>query len=124
MTNNDQYSIWRYDGGVATAIVGWTDYAPISSDWNVLKVTYNKANGFVQFFINGTRVVYGSFNSYKSGVVGLAFARDSTASTFYTDYAVLTTNAPKSEGALSEGFFVDEAAVRGVSVPDGDLGTQ
>jgi len=107
------YSIFSYSGGVATAIQTWTSHSAIKSGWNIIKITYNQANGFFQLFINNTKIGSGYFNQYKSGQVGLAFAGD--GSTFQVDYAVLTTTAPKSAGMASDGVIFDESAAVGGS---------
>jgi len=116
------YSIWRYDGGVATSLLSWTPSAYIKSGWyNTLKVTYNRTTGFIQFFINGNLVNTGTFNTYKWGNVGITMYK----STFgweivKTDWAKLTISAPTSsaESEATGGFYIDEAAVPPTSGDD------
>jgi len=112
--SNDSYTtIGMYQSGVWTALLPWTSYS-ISTSWNTLKVTYNSSNGFVQFYINGTRIAHGTFSTFTSGQVGVGVYRDSTAGTFYVDYAKLSMSAPTAILAGDSlgsggGFVLDEA---------------
>jgi len=104
------YSVWRRAGGVATNLWPWTSSAGISSGTNTLKVTYNPTTRFVQFYINGTRMLTGTFNTYTSGTVGLVYYRDTTASKLYVDIAKLSLTAPSAMTA-GDGIYIDEAAI-------------
>ena len=121
ITNNGYWSVWRYAGGVGTALIAWTA-VPISTGWNTLKVTYNTSTHFVQFYINGTRRATGSFGTYPSGKVGIAYYKDATAGTFRVDYAKMSISAPTSAVAAGDllgpdgGLVINDAAgVMGVS---------
>lgn len=110
INNAGRYSIWKYTNGIETSLVPWDSHSAITSGWNVIKVTYNKNSRLTQFFVNGTMLPFWGYFGYTSGQVGLIFARDSTASTFYVDYATLTTSAPKYIKANSGVIIFDEPA--------------
>jgi len=100
ITDNGYFSIWRYAGGVPTALLGWTPSSVITTSWNTLKVTYNSSTQFVQFYINGSRVVSGYFGTYTSGQVGVGYFRSTTSNKIYVDYAKVSLTAP---GAILSG---------------------
>ena len=117
ITRAGLYSIWRENGdGTATNLMPWTDSGGlINSGWyNTLKVTYNRNTGFVQFFINGTRVVWGTYTTYKWGRVGIRMNKVFAGwEVLNTDWARLTPNAPLSqaESETEGGIFFDEASL-------------
>jgi hypothetical protein len=98
VSNQQYWSLWRLDSGVATALDTWT-YAPsvVNTGWNILTVTFNAGTHMTQFFINYQLVDTWIMNTYTSGNVGVAFYRDSSAGNmFYVDYALLAGDAPAS----------------------------
>lgn len=112
--NNDGYfTIGKFVNGTWSPIVSWTKNTAINYGWNILKVTYNNATGFVQFYVNGSRVASGTFSSYGSGQVGVGFYRsDSTPSQLYVEYAVLSTSAPSSSASsIIDGILIDETLI-------------
>jgi hypothetical protein len=99
ITTNGAFSIWRYDNYVSSALQGWTANGSIkNSGTNVLKVTYNANTGFVQFYINGDRVAYGTLTNYNMGQVGLTYFDSgySGGDRLYVDYAKVSLTAPSS----------------------------
>jgi hypothetical protein len=120
ITNNGSFLIGRYNGGVFTYLIpDWTSSSAITSIWNTLKVTYNNSTGYVQFFINGTSVATGYFNTYKSGKVGVGMYTDATISRLKVDSATLTMSAPSAIIGSAQGIVIDE-----VNIPDqGNPGT-
>jgi hypothetical protein len=120
ITNDGRFKIGRYSGGTWTNLTDWTYTAYITSSWNTLKVTYNSSTHYVQFYINGYRVAYGTFGSYTSGQVGVGFYRDtSSGNKLYVDYAKLSLTAPSSILA-GDGIVIDDAIDMGV-MGDSDM---
>ena len=109
-------------GGVFPSVWDWTASASISTGSNILKVTYNSSTHFVQFFINGTRVIYGYLSTFTSGMVGVTFYQDvSAGNRLFVDYAVLALSAPgaKPGGDALGGIFIDDTVeVGGTGSPD------
>ena len=118
ITNDGAFNFGYYTGGSWTFLVPWTDYSGITSNLNTLKVTYNKNTGFMQGYINGARVIYGTLNTYKSGAVGVGIYQDS-ASRLYVDSAVLTMSAPTADAAADgEGILFDETFSSAIDVSE------
>ena len=119
INDSDQYSIWRYDYGSASGLVTWTTYSPITTDYNTLKVTYNKTSKYVQFFINGVRIAYGYYSSYQSGQVGLTMFNDATlGNRLYVDWATLSLTAPSAMEAGDGILVTDDGAGVNLGVLD------
>jgi len=118
-SNTKYYIIGMMKGGTWTPLISeWTYSSAISSTgWNTIKVTYNKNTGFVQIFINGTRVGYGSLNTFKTGQVGIGLYKESDSSKLLVDFATLTTTAPKSVSTAVEGIYFDDT----VEYPNSDI---
>ena len=99
VSNGGYWSLWRLDGGSEINYDPWT-YAPdiVSSEWDILTVTYNSGTQMMQLFINYQLVSVWYMSSPTSGKVGITFYRDSTSAgnKFYVDYARLTGDAPAS----------------------------
>lgn len=113
VVNSKYFLIGMMDGGTWYPLMTeWTYSSAISSTWNTLKVTYNKSTGFVQFFINGTKVANGTFGTFTSGAVGLGMYQEGTAN-LSVDWATLTTSAPKSAAIDGDVIVIDDA-MRGV----------
>ncbi|MGV8026762.1 MAG: hypothetical protein AB2L18_09415 [Anaerolineaceae bacterium] len=103
------YSIgYHYGGEFYWLTDGWIPWTS-STTWNTLKVTGN--GNFMQFYINGTRVAYGTFGSiYSTGKVGIAFYSDgSSGDSVYVDWATLNSVAPSSIvlGPTDNALFLD-----------------
>jgi hypothetical protein len=116
VADDGHFSLWSRSGGVASPIVNWTSYSGITSGWNTLKVTYNSSTHYIQLYINGTRLVWGTLTSFTSGQVGVAYYRDSSASQLYVDSATLSLSAPSAilagESSVSgEGIHIDETKI-------------
>jgi hypothetical protein len=110
-SNDGKFSIYRYDSGVAKSLVYWTDSSSVTSGWNTLKVTINVTNGFCQYFVNGTRVAYGTLSTYTTGQVGFGFYRDtSSGNHLYVDWATLVTTAPTSI-VSGEGVQINDSGI-------------
>ncbi|MEX2143112.1 MAG: M4 family metallopeptidase [Anaerolineales bacterium] len=108
-SNTGHFLIGYYKSGSFYALLPWTYSSRISQNgWNTLKVTAN--GSYVQFFINGTRVAYGTVSVFSTGQVGLGFYRNSPAGSLAVDWATLAMTAPKSI-AGSQGFNFNESAV-------------
>ncbi|OGN84856.1 MAG: hypothetical protein A2X27_14890 [Chloroflexi bacterium GWD2_49_16] len=125
IADTGRYHIGKYDGGVWHSLVDWTPSALISTSSNILKVTYNSSTHYVQFFINGTRVIYGYYSGFTSGMVGVIIYQDaSVGNRLFVDYAVLALSAPGAPGAKPGGdalggiFIDDTVQVGGTGSPD------
>ena len=120
------FSIFRYDNGVPYTLVTWTSSSAITTGWNTVKVTYNSSTGYLQAFINGTKVATGTLNTYKSGQVGLiTYIASGETLTFSVDYAKLSLTAPvvlsaaDSSGPASDGSITfDEATAPAAPASD------
>jgi hypothetical protein len=111
--NNNKYAVFEmYEGTVNFLTTGWIDFSGLTTGLNTLKVTRNKTTGFTQFYINGTRVNYGTLTDFSSGAVGLAFYSNGTAGNkLYVDYAKLSLAAPSSSSdstVISGGLIISD----------------
>jgi hypothetical protein len=103
-TSDGNYFLQYRQNGVYHWIKVWTYSASIhKNDWNTLKIVMQGA--YAQFFINGTRVMYGNLPLFNTGRVGVGYSRDvyQAGDMLYVDYATLTSIAPASSPS-SEGI--------------------
>lgn len=84
-TNAGNFSIWVFDNGKATPLLGWT-YSPyiIPYGWNTLKVVADGGN--MEFYINGVLHAYGYDDTHSIGRVGISTWRSTTASSLEVDF--------------------------------------
>jgi len=95
--NDGQFSVWKRNGDTLTTISGWTTTSAIvPNDWNIIRVVaYGDGDDAdnMAFFINGTRVWYGSIpdvGGFDSGRVGIQFRQtEDVAKTWLVDWAAL-----------------------------------
>ena len=96
VSNDGEFNVGYYKNGVWYFLVPWTTSSAVTSSWNTLKVTMN--GNFIQLFINGTRVAWGTVNVFSSGRVGIAVFNDSsTGNHLYVDWAKLSLTAPTGD---------------------------
>jgi Zn-dependent metalloprotease len=77
-TANGSFSVWKYQNGVETQIVPWTEHAAIlkGQTWNLLQVVAIGSN--LQFYINQVLVWSGSDTTFSSGRVGVGYYHSAT----------------------------------------------
>ena len=94
--NYGEFYLGYLQNGNFSFLIPWTYSSYLTSGWNVLKITMN--GNYLQGFINGSRVFYGTTNGVLStGQVGVGYYRDtSSGNMLYVDYATLVTSAPAS----------------------------
>lgn len=65
------YSVWRYDGGTATSLIGWTQDPAVNhnGEWNNLRV--ETLSGNMEFFVNDVSVGTIFDTTYSSGAIGV-----------------------------------------------------
>jgi len=124
-SNNGQYSIYKNENGVATALQGWTaSPAIIPSDefgdyWNVLRVSTFGSS--MSFYINGTLVQTVSDATFSSGRVGVGFYDGTNENQLSVDWATLAPwffiILPPLDDISPEQQALNQAAVPGGS-PD------
>ena len=95
-TNNGYFLGGYYRNGTFYAFTSnWVYSSAINQgSWNTLTVTAN--GSFLQFYINGTRVMYGTASIHSTGQVGFGFYRSSAAGSLSADWATLKITAPSS----------------------------
>jgi hypothetical protein len=90
-SQDGRYAVYRFEGGVSSALQGWTLSSAINpgSLWNTLRVV--AAGPSLRLYINGTLVWSGNDSAHGSGRVGLAMYRDanSTSNKLWVDWARL-----------------------------------
>jgi hypothetical protein len=111
--NNGEYAVFEInEGSIYNLTGGWVSYSGLTSGINTLKVTRNKTTGYTQFYINGTRVNFGTLVDLSMGAVGLAFYSNGTAGNkLYVDYAKLSLAAPSSSSdstIISGGLIISD----------------
>jgi hypothetical protein len=122
INNMGWYEVCRFSSNNDCAYqVPQTQSPYITNSWNILQVTYNNSTHYVQFYINGHKIVTGHFTAFTSGQVGLTMYTSS--SHLYVDYAKMSLSAPSAsvagDGLGSDGsIFADESAVKGLMGAD------
>ena len=109
--NNGYFWIGKAQNGLPVTFIDWTYRPYITSNWNTLKVTAN--GNYLQFFINGHLVAYGTANDFSTGRVGIGFWRDTSSTNhLYVDWATLNTTAPSSLGIQEDAIYFNELDAR------------
>jgi pectate lyase len=93
-SNAGRVGVYKFDGGVLYALLGWTDSAAVvPNGWNTLRVDAIGAG--LEFYVNNTMVYCGTDTTYAVGKIGIAMYNDASPdNALFVDWAGASYRSP------------------------------
>jgi hypothetical protein len=94
-SNAGKVEVIRFDSGMATVLLPWTDYPAAVNEgyWNTLRI--DAIGSSLKYYVNNTLVFDGTDTTYTNGKIGIVMFKDaSVGNVLYVDWASASYRNP------------------------------